>query len=240
MNRKIPCNRELKYHRCGKEFELLGNLKQHLNKKNKCQDIREVLQLQIQLKREEVKLEEVKLKIEETKLGHVKNEKISNQINGDHNNIHIGDTYNIINCNNGINYTINEANDTIVSGDVNSSLCNFIKLHFNNDEFLTNKCILLKNNKAYFNLNGKMVDFDITRPYFNKNIKTQIDHILSIFRKYDDEIMDANGYQQKEKFLSDDKIDTLEKIDPYIKNDRNIGKVKKNHHYCNGLILKLN
>ena len=52
--------------------------------------------------------------------------------------------------------------------------------------------------------------------------------------------MDANGYQQKEKFLSDDKIDTLEKIDPYIKNDRNIGKVKKNHHYCNGLILKLN
>jgi hypothetical protein len=29
------------------------------------------------------------------------------------------------------------------------------------------------------------------------------------------------------QYLSDDKIDTLEKIDPYIKNDRNIGKVKK-------------
>jgi hypothetical protein len=38
MNRKIPCNRELNCNRCVKDFKLLGNLKQHLNKKNKYQD----------------------------------------------------------------------------------------------------------------------------------------------------------------------------------------------------------
>ena len=77
MNRKIPCNREIMCLSCGKEFELLGNLKQHLSKKFKCQDIREVLHLQIQLKDKEIQLEEVKLKISN-------NDKITKQINGEH------------------------------------------------------------------------------------------------------------------------------------------------------------
>ena len=77
MNRKIPCNREIMCLSCGKEFELLGNLKQHLSKKFKCQDIREVLHLQIQSKDKEIQLEEVKLKISN-------NDKITKQINGEH------------------------------------------------------------------------------------------------------------------------------------------------------------
>ena len=39
--------------------------------------------------------------------------------------------------------------------------------------------------------------------------------------------MDQFGLNQKKnEYLSDDKIDTLEKIDPYIKNNRYKGEVK--------------
>ena len=38
--------------------------------------------------------------------------------------------------------------------------------------------------------------------------------------------MDQFGLNQKNEYLSDDKIDTLKKIDPYIKNNRYKGDVK--------------
>ena len=84
MNRKIPCNREIMCPRCGKEFKLLGNLKQHLSKKFKCQDIREVLHLQIQLKDKEIQLKDEEIQLEEVKLKISNNDKITKQINGEH------------------------------------------------------------------------------------------------------------------------------------------------------------
>jgi len=214
--RKLPCNRETLCNRCGKDFMQTSDLNRHLNKKYKCQDNYIMKELDLKIEIEKTKQEEIKLK-----------QIIAGKSATTINNIHIGDTYNIVNSTSGVNYTINEVNDMIISGDTNASLSNFIKSHFNNDEFPMNKCIRIINNKVFINLNEKMVSFDVARKFFNKKVIQQIECIINDFIKYSDEKLEQDGMYQKNHFLSNEKICTLDKIDPYIKNDRNIGKVKK-------------
>ena len=196
LNRKIPCDREINCPRCGNDFIQISDLKRHLNKKNKCEDSREVLQLQIKLEETKLKIEEEKTKQEKTKLKQVVSEKPNIQIAG-HDINNITNTYNVINVNCSIEYTKGEADDMTISGDVNASLSNFIKLHFNNDEFPMNRCIKLINDKVFINLNDKMVSFDVTRKYFNEKVINQIELIVNKFKKYTDEYMDQNGLNQK-------------------------------------------
>lgn len=219
MIRKIPCDRVLSCPRCFKKFQKLGNLNQHINKKNKCHDNKSELELTLKIKETELKIEEVKLK-------QIKAANPSIQIAG-RDIINAGDTNNIINNITNINYTMSEVNDMVVDGNVNASLRNFIKLHFNNDEFPMNRCIRIVDNKIYINLDGKMVSFDTARNIFNEKVIRQIEYIVDTFRQYSDEHMDAHGLRQKEEYIHDDKIDVLEKIDPYVKNERNNGKIKK-------------
>ena len=218
--RKIQCDRKIMCSRCGKDFMQISDLNRHLNKKYKCQDNYIMKELDLKIEIEKTKQEEIKLK-------QIIAGKSATTINGDNNNIHIGDTYNIINSTSGINYTLDEVNNMIISGDTNASLSNFIKSHFNNDEFPMNRCIKLINNKVYINLNEKMVSFDIARKYFNNKVIQQIECIINDFMKYSDEKLEQDGIQQKEEFVSCEKIETLDKIEPYIKNNRNVGRVKK-------------
>ena len=225
LNRKIPCDREIKCPRCGIDFIQISDLKRHLNKKNKCQDMRELLHLQIKLEETKNKGKSIDKEIEETKLKQSIAEKPNIQIAGrDINNT--TNTHNIINVFCAIEYTKDEADDMTISGDVNASLSNFVKLHFNNDEFPMNRCIKLINDKIFINVNNKMVSFEIARKYFNEKVINQIELVINKFRKYSDEYMDQFGLNQKNEYLSDAKIDTLEKIDPYIKNNRYKGDVK--------------
>lgn len=219
-NRKIPCDREISCVRCGKEFKQMGNLKKHLNKKNKCEDKRICLELELKIAETNLKGKETDLKIEKVKLKQVLAEKPSNTFN-------INNITNIINVNSGINYTLGEVNKMIVIDDTNASFVNFIKMHFNNDEFPNNKCIKIVGNKIFINENDKLVQFDTARNSFNTKVSTQLGCITNDFTKYSDEEIDQFGFQQKKEYLGDKKVSTLEKIDPYMKNTRNKGEVKK-------------
>jgi uncharacterized C2H2 Zn-finger protein len=219
-NRKIKCDKKLMCNKCGKTFSQIGNLNRHLNKKISCVDTREIYELKIKLAELKNKGKEIDNDTESIKLKQMK--KTTN-----YTNIHIGNTTNIINIHCGINYTMDEINNMIISGDINASLSNFIKLHFNNDEFPMNKCIKFINNNIFINLNGKIVTFEDARKDFNEKINQQIECIINNFIKYTDEEMDQNGMLQKKEYISCEKIYTLEKIDPYIKNNRYKGAVKK-------------
>lgn len=237
INRKIPCNKDknISCYRCGKSFIHSGNLNQHLNNKNKCTDNRymremelKIAEIKLKTAQEKIKLMEVKIKHEEIKCcNKTINGNGGNDINGDHNSMHVGDTHNIINVNCGINYTIDEVNNMLISGDANASLSNFIKLHFNNDEFPKNKCIKLINNKIFINLNNEMVNYDFARTHFNDKTLSQIECIVNDFIKYTDEEMDQNGLKQKKDYINKEKMLILEKLKPYIKNTRYKGEVKK-------------
>ena len=223
-NRKIPCDIDLSCARCGKEFNQPYILKKHLNNKKKCEDKRICLELELKIAETNLKIAETKVKGEEVKLKQVLAEKPSNTFNIE------GDMYNItniINVNSGINYTLGEVNKMIVIDDTNASFVNFIKMHFNNDEFPNNKCIKIVGHKIFINENDKLVQFDTARNSFNSKVSTQLGCITNDFTKYSDEEIDQFGFQQKKDYLGGEKVSTLEKIDPYIKNTRNKGEVKK-------------
>lgn len=222
--RKIKCDKKIVCNKCGKIFSQIGNLNRHLNKKIGCVDTREIYELKIKLAELKNKGKEIDKQTESIKL---KQSNKTTYNTNNYTNIHIGNTTNIINIHCGINYTINEVNNMIISGDINTSLINFIKLHFNNDEFPMNKCIKFINNNIFINLNDKLVAFEDARKYFNEKVNQQIECILNNFIKYTDEEMDQHGMIQKKEFISHEKIYTLEKIDPYIKNNRYKGAVKK-------------
>jgi uncharacterized C2H2 Zn-finger protein len=236
INRKIPCNKDTSCYRCGKSFTHSGNLNRHLNNKTKCTDNRYMREMdlkiaEVTLKSDTIKLKtaEINLKCEEIKSGSstITSNNSNNCINGDHNSMHVGDTHNVIHVNCGINYTIDEVNNMLISGDTNASLSNFIKLHFNNDEFPENKCVKLVNNKIFINLNDEMISYDFARTHFNDKALRQIECIVNDFIKYTDEEMDQNGLVQKKDYISKEKMLILEKLDPYIKNNRYKGEVKK-------------
>ena len=62
MSRKIPCDRILQCPRCFMNFTIVGNLKQHVNRKNPCYDKKGELELTLKIKETELEIEKTKLK----------------------------------------------------------------------------------------------------------------------------------------------------------------------------------
>ena len=212
ISRKIPCDRKLQCQRCFKEFEVLGNLKQHMNRKTPCYDKKGELELMLKIKQKELEL------------------KVINKTN----KINIENSFNTYNINEGafsINFTLSEAHEAVVIGDLQSTVTKLITMIFNNQEFPQNNCIKVNGKDIFINIDGKLTPFDDARIHFNDKFIKQVNHTTSEFRRYDDEIIDQNGWIQKEEYLCDNRINTLDKIPPYVKSDRNTGKVKKSIKY---------
>lgn len=216
MNRKIPCNRKLQCPRCFKIFNIMGDLKRHINKKLQCYDKKSELELQIKLEQEKNKGKELELKIENAKKTHI-------QIAGRD----INNTTNNINSFTFIPMNWNEAYDNTIAGDICTTLQNYFKFHYNNKEFPENKCIIIQNDKIYSIENDNTINFDKLKPYINKHVELQVNNILDEFSLLPDETLIAFGLPQRKTLLPNDKIKTVEKIQPFISNNRNAGIVKK-------------
>jgi uncharacterized C2H2 Zn-finger protein len=214
-DRKIPCDRILQCPRCFMNFTIAGNLKQHVNKKNQCYDKKGELDLLLKIEQEKTKQKELELKvINKTQIA-------GRDINNNHN------TYNINEGAFSINFTLSEAHDAVVIDDIQSTMTKLVSLIFNNPEFPENKCIKVNGKDIFINVDGKLTPFDEARIHFNEKFLKQVNHTTNEFRKFDDEIIDQNGWNQKKDYLCDNRINTLDKIPPYVKKDRNTGKIKK-------------
>jgi hypothetical protein len=220
VSRKIPCDRKLNCPKCFKDFGQTSDLNRHLNKKIPCYDKREELNLVIVQRQLELKIEEAKLK----QLQITSNTQTAGR---DINNTNITNIYNIGNINEYkfCEMTKEEVITCIIEGDTYDTLKNCIRVIFDNNNTPT-KYIIIKDGKIFTSELDKLIDFDKSRSYINDILRRHVRNIIQRYAKTPDEILDQNGWVQKD-YIHEDKIKTVEKIPQFINNDRSQGKYKK-------------
>ena len=235
--RKTPCYKNLKCERCFKEFSLIGDLTRHKNRRFLCDNNKEELLLQLEIKKEETKIknkeleiEEVKLKQEEEKTKQAKLEKgtITNN-NCDVQNIFGDQNNNIINIDQvAMIKTLCqwEAHQLIESGNVEETLGRMVEFQFNNDNHPNNKCLKVHEGELYSKLNDAVVNFKKAKFAFNNIIKLFCNHIEYDYGKFPDDEMEKYGSNQRAEHLSDDESSTIKRVDQFLGNNRNNGYVK--------------
>ena len=224
-NRKIPCNRNLSCTRCGKNFKSMGNLNQHLNKLNKCDNDKEILMLELQIEKEKTKQKDKELKIEEAKIKQAKltnNQKAGRDIN----NININNIQNINNYIQIGNRYKKYVDNIPVPNNIVETIYNLCKDQYNNPDNPENKCILFNKGKLYALDDDKLINYNEFKPKLQKHIKDNCDDIIQTNKKltYDEMVM--FNIPQRD-FIEDDKISILKKVPRYVNNTRNNGVLKK-------------
>jgi hypothetical protein len=231
--RKIPCIRDLTCERCFKEFTQLGHLKNHMSRKFLCDNKKEELLLQLEIKKEDYKIKDKELQIAQEKTKQIKMEN-KNVITGNIINII---TNNIINMSDIKSIKPNSHYDAmklINKDNIQETLKQLVNLHFNNIEYPNNKCITIKDGKIYSKQNDQVVEFKHVRPDFNKIIKDTCESVEFDYGKYSEDEMYKYGTNQRDEHLSNEESNTLKRTSQYVGNHRN------NTHVDNVLISTLN
>jgi uncharacterized C2H2 Zn-finger protein len=170
LNRKIPCNRQLKCVRCNKDFKQLCNYKKHMSKKTPCEDTRASFEMQLQLEQAKIKQKELDLKLEEEKTKQLKitaksSKRSNTTINITQNNIaqlniklenHFHDKINI-GEGRALTFTDEELQETITKNTRKFLEYVFTTAYNNSDSNMTKyKCIIEHNKQLYAKIAGKV------------------------------------------------------------------------------------
>jgi hypothetical protein len=227
MSRKTVCYKNLSCTRCDMKFNQKSHLTNHLSRKIPCIDKRSLIIVNLQIEQEKTKQKEFELKTEETKLKQLQITSNTQTAGRDINNTNITNIYNIGNINEYkfCEMTKEEVINCIIEGDTFDTLKNCIKVIFDNNNKPT-KYIIIKGGKIFTSELDKLIDFDKSRSYINDILRRHVNNIVQRYAKTPDEILDQNGWSQKD-YIHKDKIKTVEKIPPFINNNRSQGKYKK-------------
>jgi hypothetical protein len=228
--RKTPCYKNLSCFRCGRDFNLLGDLNRHLARKNPCEDKRKLLELELLVEQEKTKQKDKDIIQEEIKLKQEKQKTIQAKLNqGNAVNINIqnvfGDNISFINNIDEISTNMPlckwEAEQLIETNNVEKTFDNLVKFAYINKKHPKDQCLIQYKGELYSKLNDIVVEFKKAKLPFNNKLKKIINMIEYEYGPFSEDEMYIHGVNQRFDHIEESDINTIKKVDTFLGNIRN-------------------